>query len=158
MTDTSRKWLEPGGWIGATAILCLLVLSAGMKNAELRASVPLAPKDLYRTLAKTKTTLQIIDTRDDLEEYDDTHVPGALPFPNCDLEQTPAEVRPFILASVPTVVVSEVGDDESFKKCQAFFKSARNLAGGIEGWTDEGLPEGSGEYTPPKPGAGGGCL
>jgi len=155
---SSNKWLEPGGWLGIIAVLSVLLLGAGMKNADLQQQLPVQAKDLYATLAKSKATIQIVDTRDDAEEYDDAHVPNAIPFPNCDLNATPEEFRPFILKSVPTIVVSEEGDDETFAKCQAFFTHARNLDGGFEAWTDEVLPEGSGEYVPPKPGAGGGCL
>jgi hypothetical protein len=63
-----------------------------------------------------------------------------------------------ILPSVPTIIVSEDGDAEAFKKCATFFTSARNLEGGLEAWVDANLPEDSGEYIPPKPSAGGGCL
>ena len=158
MNAQLKKWLEPGAWFTIITVLSVLILGAGMKSAELREALPIPPKALYKILAKSKRTLQIVDVREDAEEFEDTHVPGALPFPGCDLDKTPDEVRPHVLASVPTIVVSEEGDPEVFKKCQSFFKLARNLEGGIEGWTDEGLPEDSGEYVPPKPGAGGGCL
>ena len=57
-----------------------------------------------------------------------------------------------LLAFFLVTSIQAQGDEEDA------FKLARNLEGGIEGWTDEGLPEDSGEYVPPKPGAGGGCL
>ncbi len=158
MMVSNHKWIEPGLWFGAIFVLSGLLLAAGMENAALKSELPIAPKELYRTLAKSKSTIQIIDVRDDEEEFDDTHVPGAIPFPGCDFDKTAEEVRPHILAAVPTIIVSEEGDAAAFKKCQAIFPLARNLQGGIEGWTDEGLPEDSGEYVPPKPGAGGGCL
>jgi rhodanese-related sulfurtransferase len=144
---------EPGMWAGAFLLVTLLILSAGAKNAELSTA-----KALYKTMASTQRPLQVIDVREDLDEYDDTHIPGSIPFPGCDMAQTAEEVRPFILKSVPTVIISAEGDDETFEKCRVHFTHAQNLAGGIEGWTDELLPEDSGEYVPPKPGAGGGCL
>jgi rhodanese-related sulfurtransferase len=154
----THRWLEPGAWLTIILVLSALIVTTGMKNAELREQLPVGAKDLYRTLAYSQTKVQIIDVREDLEEFDDTHIPGAIPFPGCDLEQTPEEVRPYILKSVPTFIVSEEGEVEEFERCREHFTLARNLEGGIEGWTDEGLPEDSGEWVAPKPGAGGGCL
>lgn len=156
--NQNLKRLEPGAWAGGFLLLTVLILSAGAKNAELSAALPVQPKALYKTLANTQRPLQLIDVREDLDEYDDTHIPGAIPFPGCDLEKTAEEVRPFILKSVPTVIISDDGDPAIFEKCRAYFTRAQNLAGGVEAWTDDLLPEDSGEYVPPKPGAGGGCL
>ena len=160
VSDPSARpaWLEPVAWVGALVVLSALMLSAGMENARLKAQLPIAPKALYKELAKTRAPLQVIDIREDLEEYEDTHVPGAIPFPGCDPNKTAPEVMERIIPSIPTVIVTEDGDEAAFKKCAPFFKSARNLKGGIEAWDDEGLPEDSDEYVPPKPGAGGGCL
>ena len=135
------------------------VLTEGARAAALEQSVGLAPKDLYRRIAKGQGALQIVDIRGDVEDnYEDTHIPGAIPFPGCDLAATPEAAKARIERMVPTVVVSEDGGPAEFAKCAAFFTSARNLEGGLEGWVDQNLPEDSGEYQPPKAGAGGGCL
>jgi rhodanese-related sulfurtransferase len=153
------KKLEPFLYIVLFAVLCVGVLSEGARAAALERATGLAPKELYRRIAKRQGALQIVDVRGDVEEnYEDTHIPGAIPFPGCDLEATPEGARDQLEPSVPTVVVSEDGDRAVFEKCAAFFASARNLEGGLEAWDDENLPEDSGEYQPPKPGAGGGCL
>jgi 3-mercaptopyruvate sulfurtransferase SseA len=59
---------------------------------------------------------------------------------------------------VPTLIVSQTGDEPEARACLARFGAARVLAGGMEGWSAARLPEDSGEYTPPSVKAGGGCL
>lgn len=153
------KKFEPFIYIVLFVVLGGLVLSEGAKAAALDRSIALTPKELYRKIAKREGALQIVDVREDVEEnYEDTHIPGAIPFPNCDMKETPEGARDQVEPSVPTIIVSGDGDQELFNKCAAYFTSARNLEGGLEAWDDENLPEDSGEYQPPKVGAGGGCL
>jgi len=151
--------LEPIAWIAALALSSSFVVYEGGRRADIDERTGLAPKALYKMIGSSQTKLQIVDVRPDpSENYEDTHVPGALPFPDCDLDKTPAGAKDRIVPSVPTIVVSADGDPKAFAKCAAFFTSARNLEGGLEGWVDASLPEDSGEYIPPKPSAGGGCL
>lgn len=135
-----------------------LVFAEGRRNTELQARSALTPKRLYSKLSNRQLTLQIVDVRDDLTEFEDTHVPGALPFPGCDPAKLPRAAKDRVYPWVPTVIVSAQGDVASFEKCREQFKLAWNLAGGITAWSDANLPEDSGEYTPPRASAGGGCL
>ena len=153
------KRLEPLVWVAALALLSGMVVTEGKRRTALEAQVPVEAKDLYRTLARSKAALQIVDVRADLAEgYEDARVPGALPMPGCDLATTPEKARDRIVPSVPTVIVTSSGDPAEAARCAGFFTSARLLAGGMEGWTDANLPEDSGEYSPPSAKAGGGCL
>lgn len=151
--------LEPIIYAAALLASSGFVVYEGARRAELDERVGITPKELYGKIAKSQVKLQIVDVRPDPEEnYEDTHVPGALPFPGCDLAITPEKARERILKSVPTIVVSQAGDAATFARCAASFTSARNLSGGLDAWVDENLPEDSGEFAPPKPSAGGGCL
>lgn len=151
--------LEPLAWVAALAMSSSFVVLEGSRRAELDERTAVAPKELYKRIGSSQTKLQIVDVRPDPEEnYEDTHVPGALPFPGCDVAKTPEGAKARILKSVPTIVVSADGDPKEFAACAAYFTSARNLEGGLEAWIDANLPEDSGEYIPPKPSAGGGCL
>lgn len=151
--------LEPVAWIAALALSSSFVVAQGARRAELDEQVAIAPKQLYKLIGSSQVKLQIVDVRPDISEnYEDTHVPGAIPFPGCDLNALPENIRDRVVPSVPTIVVSAEGDRADFDKCRAFFTSPRNLAGGLEAWVDDNLPEDSGEYVPPKPSAGGGCL
>lgn len=150
--------IELAAYIGVVVILALLVVAEGRKNAELTTDLPLTPQELYQKLAKSQVQMQIVDVREEADEYEDFHLPGAIPFPGCDPSKTAPETLERILTSVPTVVVSADGDTATFKKCRTHFTTARNLTGGFTAWDDEGLPEDSGEYVPPKASAGGGCL
>lgn len=150
--------LEPVAWTLVLAFLSVLIAREGLARAALERAVPLSPKELYQTIASSQVKLQILDIRDDIDEFEDTHVPGAIPLPGCDLAKATSAAAEQVLASVPTIIVSATGAREAFEACAARFTQARNLEGGLEGWVDEGLPEDSGEYVPPKPAAGGGCL
>jgi len=90
--------------------------------------------------------------------YEESHVPGAIPLPGCDPASARAAASERILRSAPTVLVSEHGDEPEVKRCLATFSAARILAGGMASWSEAGLPEDTGEYTPPSMKAGGGCL
>lgn len=151
--------LEPLVWVGALALLSGRVVKEGQRRTALEAQVPVEAKDLYRTMARSKAALQIVDVRPDLSAgYEDARVPGALPMPGCDLAAAPEKARARIVPSVPTVIVTAHGDAADAARCAGFFTSARLLAGGQEAWTDASLPEDSGEYSPPSAKAGGGCL
>jgi rhodanese-related sulfurtransferase len=154
-----KAWLEAAGWAALLAVLSALVLGAGARRADLERRVPVDPAELYRTLARSQTSWQVIDARPDVvEQYEDAHVPGALPMPACDLARAPEAARQRIHRGVPTVVVTAAGDPEEVRRCLASFTAARSLAGGMEAWSDANLPEDSGEYSAPSARAGGGCL
>ena len=154
----ARTWLEWGVLTSLAGLFAVLTLVEGVRAEKLAASEPIDPKAFYETLKTSKVKIQIVDVRDGDDDYDDMHLPGAIPFPNCDLAATPEGARDRIIPSVLTLVVSDDGDEALFAKCAAFFTSARNLKGGMTAWDDENLPEDSGEYVPPKASAGGGCL
>lgn len=154
-----RPGIETTAWLGLLAVLAAGVVGEGRTRAELERRLPVAPEELYRTLARSRTALQIVDVREDLEDgYEDAHVPGAIPLPGCDPSRAPAPARERVLSSVPTVIVTAGGDRAEVDRCVARFTSARALAGGMEAWSDANLPEDSGEYTAPSAKAGGGCL
>jgi rhodanese-related sulfurtransferase len=153
--------LEPMVWALALTLSSSFVVYEGVRRAQLDAARGIDAKELYRALSSAQAKLQIVDIRGDVEEnYEDVHVPGAIPFPGCDLEKTPPLARDRIVPSIPTIIVSADGDIAAADAaaCSAFFTSVRTLNGGIEAWSDENLPEDSGEFIPPKPSAGGGCL
>jgi rhodanese-related sulfurtransferase len=148
------KRMEPIVWLLLIAIFAVLLVIEGRRNHELEAELALAPKELYRKLARSKVRLQIVDVRQDAESYEDAHIPGAIHFPGCD----PSAAPRWAIASAPSVIVSGEGDGAVFARCRSWFTTARNLAGGMAAWSDESLPEDVGEYTPPRTSAGGGCL
>jgi rhodanese-related sulfurtransferase len=149
---------EPFIHLGVIAVLCVLILGEGRRNAELQARQALSPGQLYKKLASSQVKLQLVDARPALDAYEDTHVPGALPFPGCDKSKTPPAARERIYPYVPTVVITESGDAKTFSECAANFKLALNLQGGMKAWSELNLPEDSGEYSAPSSIAGGGCL
>ncbi len=154
-----RARLEPLAYAAALLVLAGLLGFEGRRRVELERQLPVEPKELYRLLARTQATWQLLDIRPDLSEgYDDAHVPGALPLPGCDPAAAPEAARARILTTVPTVVISAEGGEPGLQECLARFASARSLAGGMEAWSAASLPEDSGEYTPPSAKAGGGCL
>jgi len=148
-------------WIYLVAMLALshLVVVEGHARGDLERRLAVEPRELYRTLARSRTGWQVVDVRPDLAGgYEDSHVPGAVPLPGCDEARAPAAARERILRSVPTVVVSARGGEPEERACLDRFTSARRLAGGMEAWNAASLPEDSGEYAPPSVKAGGGCL
>ena len=141
------------------AVLSTMLVVEGSRRVELERRVPVEPKELYRTLARSQTSWQVVDVRPDLAEgYEESHVPGAIPLPGCDLALAPEAARARILFSVPTVVVAPKDDPGALRACLSRFASARGLAGGMDGWTGANLPEDMGAYSPPSAKAGGGCL
>lgn len=151
---------EAAAWLGLLALLGGGVVAEGRTRADLERRIPVAPEELYRSLARSQAAVQIVDVREDLvDEYEDAHVPGAIPYPGCDPEKAPPAARERVLPSVPTVIVAAgAADGEAAEACAARFTTARVLAGGMEAWSDANLPEDSGEYAAPSAKAGGGCL
>jgi len=141
------------------AVLSTMLVVEGGRRVELERQVPVEPKEVYRTLARSQTSWQVVDVRPDLTEgYEEAHVPGAIPLPGCDPARAPEAARVRILFSVPTVVVGQPDDPEALRACLSRFASARAMAGGMDAWTSANLPEDMGAYTPPSAKAGGGCL
>ncbi|WP_457640312.1 rhodanese-like domain-containing protein [Persephonella sp.] len=157
-------------YIGIIVVLAGVLLGMGKKALELEKKVPVTIDELYDMLGNPKLNVQIIDVRpyeidedeeDEAEEidyYTGAHIPGAIPYPDCDDSKTPEDALSQINPYLPTIIVSREGDPEIFKKCAQKFPFARNLAGGMVAWDEEGLPEEEGEYEPPSAGGGGGCL
>lgn len=153
------KRAEPFLFFAAFAAMVTLLVHEGARASQLERAVGIAPKELYRRIARSQSAIQIVDIRPDVsQQYEDTHIPGSIPFPGCDPAATPEAARARIERTVPTVIVSEDGDPAAFARCAAHFTAARNLSGGLDAWVKANLPEDSGEYRPPKSGAGGGCL
>ncbi len=154
-----RRLVEPAAWLAVLLALALVVVTEGRRRADLERRLPVAPAELYRTLARSQAGVQVVDVRADLAAgYEDSHVPGALPMPGCDLARAPEAARRRIERSVPTVVVTAAGDRDEALRCLASFTAARALAGGMEAWSAASLPEDTGEYAAPSAKAGGGCL
>ncbi|MEW5740397.1 MAG: rhodanese-like domain-containing protein [Myxococcota bacterium] len=153
------KKFELAIYVAALAVLGALLMAEGRTTTELEARAAVSPKELWALLSNPQLKLQIVDLRPyDDDHYLDTHIPGSIPLPSCDLEKAPPAARDRIYPYVTTIIVTEDGDRAAFEQCRAKFGVARNLAGGLTAWTDENKPEDTGEYSPPKAGAGGGCL
>lgn len=148
------KKLEPAAWITLLLVLAGLNLVEGRRNLALAASLPVKAPELYRLLARSQSPVQLVDARADLAEFEDAHIPGAIPFPGCDPSKAPAAAVAQLLESAPTILVTS-GDEPA---CAAYFRNARRLEGGMEAWSDANYPEDTGEYSPPRTSAGGGCL
>lgn len=154
----NARTAEPLLWMAALAILSALIAREAFARADLERAVPVTPKELYAAIGGSQVKLQLVDVRAELDEYDDTHVPGSIPFPGCDAAKAPPGAAERVLPSVPTIIISSDGERAAFDACAQRFTAARNLAGGMTAWSDANLPEDSGEYVPPKAAAGGGCL
>ncbi len=145
--------------IAFVVVLSLLVIKEGRESVALKAQRPIQPRELFKKVSQSQVKLQVLDVRADVEKfYEDIHIPGAVPYPNCDPEMVSKAVGERIFFYSPTVIVSEDGNLDVFQHCRTQFANVVNLEGGMTAWSDEGLPEDSGEYVPPKAGAGGGCL
>ena len=153
-----KRVVEPAAWFAVLGVLATLVWGEGRERARLERQVPVEPREVYRSLARSQTALQIVDVRGDLTGYEDAHVPGSVPMPGCDLARAPETARQRIDASVPTVLVGAGGADPEATRCARRFTTARTLGGGMEAWSDANLPEDSGAYSSPSVRAGGGCL
>jgi len=148
---------EISAYLALMMILSGLIWSEARRNAELQAQTPLRAQELYRKIAQSQVKLQIVDVRPGVDGFEDTHIPGAIPLPGCDLEQAQFKVKERVFSFAPTVIVSKDGNEELFRKCRPLFATARNLAGGMDAWVNASYPEDSGEYVPPRA-TGGGCL
>ena len=148
--------LETAAWLAALAAAAGLVWSEGAERAALERRVPVAPRELYRALARAPEGLQVVDVREDRGGFEDAHVPGAIPLPGCELARAPERARARLVGSAPTVLVGATGAAEETERCAGLFRSARTLAGGMEGWSEAGLPEDAGAWIPPPPETGGG--
>lgn len=153
-----KPLLEAGAYIVTLAVLGGALFMEGRHHAQLQAQVPITAKDLYRKLASSQVKLQIIDARTDVSEYEDTHIPGAIPVPGCNLDELDPDVRQRVYSFVPTIVVTQDGDTTAYQNVRKHFAQVRNLEGGMEAWSEASYPEDSGEWIPPRAGAGGGCL
>lgn len=146
-------------YVAALAVLGALLLMEGRRTTELLAQQAVTPKELYAQLSNPQLKVQIVDLRAyDDDNYIDTHIPGAIPLPDCDDAKAPEKSKDRVYSYVTTVIVTAEGDTAAFEKCRARFGQARMLAGGMTGWSDANLPEDTGDYSPPKNAAGGGCL
>ncbi len=155
-----KQSLEWFVYVGVVCVLSLVLVQEGGKQVELNAAIPVTGQQLLNMISQSQTKIQILDARpiEGDEGYEETHIPGAVPFPNCDFTAGLEHANKQILSSAPTVIVSADGNSEVFAKCRTQFKVVRNLAGGMKAWIDQGLPEDSGDYTPPRSSSGGGCL
>ncbi len=158
MSGPRAIWVEWAVYTATLAVLAGVLLNQGRANAQLQRQAPLSARAFYSELAHSQVKLQIVDARESAEAFEDTHVPGAIPVPGCDLANAPQAVRDRVYPYVPTVVITDAGDGRAFGACSTQFALARNLQGGMEAWSAAGLPEDSGEWVPPKPRTGGGCL
>ncbi|HEY6105220.1 MAG TPA: hypothetical protein VIV59_04510, partial [Anaeromyxobacteraceae bacterium] len=93
-------------WIYLAAMVGLshLVVVEGHTRVDLERRLAIEPQELYRTLARSRSAVQVVDVRPDLAVgYEESHVPGAIPLPGCDEARAPAAARGRVLRSVPTV-------------------------------------------------------
>ncbi len=163
-----RPALQRTLFIGIIVTLIGVLGHLGKTQAELERRFPYSPQTLLRQLASSNTTLQLVDARpkadeatatdDDVGDFEETHIPGAIPLPDCDVSKGSPLVLSQISSSIPTVIISKDGSRAVYEKCIAEFSLARNLFGGMVAWVEEGYPEADGEFVPPTMGTGGGCL
>jgi 3-mercaptopyruvate sulfurtransferase SseA len=153
------KRFEALVYAAVLAVLSLMLVAEGRRATKLAAQQAIAPKALYAQLSNPKVQLQVVDLRDyDDDHFLDAHIPGAIPFPGCDLSRAPGRARDRAYPYVATVLVTESGDPSALAACASHFGQVRLLAGGMDAWSNANLPEDTGDYVPPKAGGGGGCL
>lgn len=153
----NMEWMA---YSGVVILLGLALLVEGKKQNELNAEIPITGGQLLRAISQSQSKIQILDTRSlsGSDGYEDSHIPGAIPFPDCDLSAAPESARAQIAEFAPTIIVSDSGSKEVYEKCRGQFRQVRNLAGGMKAWIDDSRPEDSGDYTAPRSSSGGGCL
>ncbi len=161
MTSFKTRFL----YIGVLLIFSGLLLSFGKKEIQIHKNIPITIDELFNVAFKTNAAIQIIDVRpygsedsEDENTYFEAHIPESIPFPNCDENLTPKEALKQINPYLPTVIVSQKGDREIFKKCAQKFTIIKNLKGGFLAWDDAGYPEEEDGYAPPIIGSSRGCL
>ncbi len=153
------KRFEPALYLGLIALLGGLLLVEGRRTTGLLARQPVSPRALYALLSNPQLKVQVVDLRAyDDDHYLDAHIPGAIPLPGCDVSQAPEAARDRVYPYVDTILVTDSGDPLAFEACRGRFGQARLLEGGMEGWSLANRPEDTGDYSPPKSSAGGGCL
>mgnify|MGYP000962779426 CR=1 FL=1 len=153
------KKLEQAIYVAAMVIVSVLLFAEGRRSAALDEKEAVAPKSLYALLSNPQVKLQIVDLRAyDDDGYLDTHVPGAIPMPECDPAKGPATAADRIYPYVTTILITQDGTGPALDACRGRFALARVLAGGQDAWSAALLPEDTGDYAPPKSAAGGGCL
>jgi len=145
--------IERSVYIVVILVLAFVLFTLGKKEVELKKQIPITAEELYKKLSNPKIKVQIIDVReltssDEVGGYDESKMTTE------NLKEALKRINPYAY----TVIVSSDGNQEIFKKCASKFTNVQNLAGGMKAWQDAGLPDESGEYTPPKAGGGGGCL
>ncbi len=146
-------------YVAAMALLAVLLVSEGRRSAALDAKEGVTPKALYALLSNPQVKVQLVDLRAyDDDHYLDVHVPGAVPWPDCDAAKAPEAARERVYPYVTTVLITDDGTSPALEACRGSFANARVLAGGMAAWSDANLPEDTGDYSPPKNAAGGGCL
>jgi 3-mercaptopyruvate sulfurtransferase SseA len=139
--------------------LSVVLFTEGRRSIDLDARAGLSPKALYTQLSNPQVKLQLVDLRPyDDDHYLDTHVPGAIPLPDCDPQAAPEQVGERVYPYVPTVLITAEGDSPALEACRKRFAAVQVLTGGMAAWSEANLPEDTGEYAPPKNAAGGGCL
>lgn len=148
--------------------LSAMLINAGRKNVDLKSQLPLDVKALFDRMAHASSAVQLIDIRKNLIEedgtegessaYEESHIPGAIPFPECSDSQSSSDALSQINPYIPTVIISNDGKMGLPPSCKSRFGLVQILAGGMIAWTAQQYPEDEGEYTPPPIGGGGGCL
>lgn len=153
------KKLEQVIYVAAMVVLSVLLFAEGRRSAALDEKEEVAPKSLYALLSNPQVKVQLVDLRGyDDDGYLDTHVPGAIPMPDCDPSKGPPAAADRIYPYVTTILITQDGTGPAIEACRGRFALARVLAGGQEAWGGALLPEDVGDYAPPKNAAGGGCL
>lgn len=146
-------------YVAAMALLAVLLFSEGRRSASLDEREGVSAKALYAELSNPQVKVQLVDLRAyDDDGYLDTHVPGAIPMPECDPAKAPEPARERVYPYVTTVLITQDGQSPALEACRQRFAHARVLQGGMDGWSEARLPEDTGDYAPPKNAAGGGCL
>jgi 3-mercaptopyruvate sulfurtransferase SseA len=146
-------------YVAAMVLLGGLLFVEGRRSARLDEHEAIAPKALYALLSNPQVKLQLVDLRAyDDDGYLDAHVPGAVPMPDCDASKGPEAAKERIYPYVTTILITQDGAGPALEACRGKFANARVLAQGMDGWSQALLPEDTGDYSPPKSSAGGGCL
>ena len=105
------KKLELGIYVAAIAILSVLLLAEGRTTTDLLAKSAVAPKELMSILSNPQVKVQIVDLRPyDDDNFVDTHIPGAIPLPDCEVGKAPEKARDRVYPYVTTIIVTAEGD------------------------------------------------
>ncbi|MBT3234699.1 MAG: rhodanese-like domain-containing protein [Bdellovibrionales bacterium] len=164
MSET-KEWLL---YLSIILVLGTVLISEGRTNIDLKRSQEMSAKQLYRDLAATGRSIQLVDVRpydegdDDPEytSYQEAHIPGSIPIPGCDSKIADREAFEMVNPYTLTVLISKNGtiDGELKAKCSSLFIDSIIMVGGMVAWAQRDYPEEDGEYVAPPIGGGGGCL